>query len=72
MYHQLHDRLHEGDPSAMTVLYVYLNLLQETREMVSNLRKYLRAYAKLHDTEFSGHAIPENGEIQNLKTIDHE
>ncbi len=54
MYHQLHDRLHEGDPATMTVLYVYLNLLQETREMVSNLRKYLRAYAKLHDTEFSG------------------
>ncbi len=56
MYHKLHDRLHEGNPSAMTVLYVYLNMLQETREMVSNLRKYLRAYAKLHDTEFSGSA----------------
>ena len=59
MYHKLHDRLHEGDPSAMTVLYVYLNLLQETREMVANLRKYLRAYAKLRDTEFSGSRIPE-------------
>lgn len=58
MYHKLHDRLHEGDPSAMTALYVYLNMLQETREMVSNLRKYLRAYAKLHDTEFSGHSLP--------------
>ncbi len=59
MYHKLHDRLHEGDPSAMTVLYVYLNLLQETREMVANLRKYLRAYAKLRDSEFSGSRIPE-------------
>lgn len=58
MYHKLHGRLHEGDPSAMTALYVYLNMLQETREMVSNLRKYLRAYAKLHDTEFSGHSVP--------------
>lgn len=58
MYHKLHGRLHEGDPSAMTALYVYLNMLQETREMVSNLRKYLRAYAKLHDTEFSGHSLP--------------
>lgn len=58
MYHKLHGRLHAGDPSAMTALYVYLNMLQETREMVSNLRKYLRAYAKLHDTEFSGHSLP--------------
>ncbi len=66
MYHQLHDRLHEGDPAAMTVLYVYLNLLQETREMVSNLRKYLRAYAKLHDTEFSGHT--EENERMKLET----
>ncbi|WP_294599341.1 inorganic phosphate transporter [uncultured Rikenella sp.] len=58
MYHLLHDRLQEGDPAAMTVLYVYLNMLQESREMLSNLRKYLRAYAKLHDTEFSGHPAP--------------
>lgn len=63
MYHKLHDRLHEGDPSTMTVLYVYLNMLQETREMVSNLRKYLRAYAKLHDTEFSGYAAPKHAGI---------
>lgn len=53
-YHSLHNNLHEGDPSTMTVLYVYLNTLQETREMVSTLRKYLRAYAKLRDNEFSG------------------
>lgn len=59
MYHSLHDRLHEGDPAAMTVLYVYLNMLQETREMVSNLRKYLRAYAKLRDTDFSDRPMPE-------------
>ena len=31
----------------MTVLYVYLNSLQETQEMVSNLRKFLRALIKL-------------------------
>ena len=58
MYHKLHGRLHEGNPATMTVLYVYLNMLQETREMVSNLRKYLRAYAKLRDTEFSDRPIP--------------
>lgn len=50
MYLNLHERLREGDPATMTVLYVYLNLLQETREMISNLRKYLRGYAQLHDT----------------------
>ena len=53
-YHRLHDQLREGDPAATTVLYVYLNMLQETQEMVSSIRKYLRAYAKLRDPEFSG------------------
>lgn len=48
-YHRLHEPLRDGDPGAMSVIYVYLNLLQETREMVSSLRKYLRGYAKLHD-----------------------
>jgi len=38
----------------MTVLYVYLNMLQETREMVSSLRRYLRAYAKLRDNSYTG------------------
>lgn len=58
-YHGLFDKLHDGDPATMTVLYVYINLLQESREMVSTLRKYLRAYAKLHDSEFSGRTLPE-------------
>lgn len=35
----------------MTVLYVYINVLQETQEMVSAIRKHLRAYAKLHGTK---------------------
>ncbi len=47
-------QLSHGDAATIGVLYVYLNTLQETREMVSNLRKYLRAYAKLRDSEFSG------------------
>ena len=66
MYHNLHDRLHESDPSAMTVLYVYLNMLQETREMVSNLRKYLRAYAKLHDSDFSGITMSGRAAIKDV------
>lgn len=53
-YHKLYVQLRDGDTATITVLYVYLNMLQETREMLSNLRKYLRAYAKLRDTDFSG------------------
>ena len=52
-YHRLFTQLREGDPSAMTVVYVYLNMLQETQELVSGVRKYLRAYAKLFDSDFS-------------------
>lgn len=57
-YHRLFEQLHEGDPMNMTVLYVYINILQETREMASSLRKYLRAFAKLHDSEFRSRTIP--------------
>lgn len=52
-YHSLYDHLREGDTSTMTVLYVYLNVLQETQEMVSGLRKYLRAYAKMISNDYS-------------------
>lgn len=51
-YHRVHDQLRDGDPATMTVLYVYVNILQETQEMVSSIRKYLRAFAKLRDPEF--------------------
>jgi hypothetical protein len=51
-YHRVHDQLRDGDTSAMAVLYVYVNMLQETQEMVSSIRKYLRAFAKLRDSEF--------------------
>lgn len=53
-YHRVHQRLSHADASAVAVLYVYVNLLQETREMVSSMRKYLRAFAKLRDSDFSG------------------
>jgi len=52
-YHRLFTHLREGDAASMTVVYVYLNMLQETQEMVSGIRKYLRAYAKLLDSGFS-------------------
>lgn len=51
-YHRIQDHLREGDTDSMTVLYVYVNILQETQEMVSSVRKYLRAFAKLRDSEF--------------------
>ena len=51
-YHKAHDHLREGDASTMSVLYVYVNVLQETQELVSSIRKYLRAFAKLRDSEF--------------------
>ncbi len=51
-YHRAHDQLREGDASTMAVLYVYINMLQETQEMVSSIRKYLRAFAKLRDSDF--------------------
>ena len=51
-YHRAHDHLRDGDTSAMAVLYVYVNMLQETQEMVSSIRKYLRAFAKLRNSEF--------------------
>ena len=51
-YHRAYEQLRDGDTETMTVLYVYVNILQETQEMVSSVRKYLRAFAKLRDTEF--------------------
>lgn len=51
-YHSAQEQLNTNDPSTMTVVYVYINVLQETREMVSMLRKYLRAYAKLLKADY--------------------
>ncbi len=56
-YHKLYSQLREGNVESMTVIYVYLNMLQETQEMVSGLRKYLRAFAKLLDSNFSSRKI---------------
>lgn len=51
-YHRAHNQLRDGDASTVTVLYVYVNMLQETQEMVTSIRRYLRAFAKLCDSEF--------------------
>lgn len=65
-YHRLYEQLRTGDTSVMNVVYVYLNMLQETRELVSSLRKYVRAHAKMHDTDFTGrldHAVSNRAQI---------
>lgn len=53
-YHKLYASIRDDNPSSMTVFYVYLNLLQETREMVSTIRKYIRSFAKMRDNDYSG------------------
>lgn len=53
-YHRLYEQIRTGNPETMTVLYVYLNMMQETKEFVASHRKFLRAYAKLVETEYSG------------------
>ncbi|MCM1092446.1 MAG: inorganic phosphate transporter [Lachnospiraceae bacterium] len=45
---EVYEHLQNGDPANMTVAYVYLNLLQESRELVTALRKMLRASGKLN------------------------
>ena len=44
----VYDQLQRGDADHMTVAYVYLNVLQETQEFITSLRKLLRANGKLN------------------------
>lgn len=45
---EVYDLLQNGDTADMSVAYVYLNLLQESQELVTSLRKMLRAAGKLN------------------------
>ncbi|MDE6331806.1 MAG: inorganic phosphate transporter, partial [Muribaculaceae bacterium] len=56
IYHRVHDQIRDGDTAEVSVLYVYVNLLQETQEMVSMIRKYLRAFAKLQNSDYRSRA----------------
>lgn len=47
--HLVYDYLQSGDNEKLSVSYVYLNLLQESQDLVSNLRKLLRAAHKLNE-----------------------
>ena len=44
---KVHDELRDSAPADMTVLYAYLNMMQEQQELLSSLRKLLRADYKL-------------------------
>lgn len=62
MTRDVYDLLQKGDVENMTVTYVYLNVLQETQEFVTSLRKMLRAIGKLNLApasyrSFSRHAV---------------
>jgi hypothetical protein len=46
--HRVYDFLQAGETEKLSVSYVYLNLLQESQDMVSSLRKLLRAAHKLN------------------------
>lgn len=55
--------LQQGDTENLTVTYVYLNVLQETQELVTSLRKMLRAVGKFNLApssyrSFSQHLVP--------------
>lgn len=50
MTDSIYSDLPNESPDNLTVTYVYLNLLRESQEMVSSLRKLMRASAKLHDS----------------------
>ena len=60
----VYDLLQRGDAENMTVAYVYLNVLQETQEFITSLRKLLRANGKLNLApasyrSFSTHTTPD-------------
>lgn len=62
----VYDLLQKADTENLTVTYVYLNVLQETQEFVTSLRKMLRAVGKLNLApasyrSFSQHSAPETG-----------
>jgi hypothetical protein len=45
----VYEYLQNGDAERLAVSYVYLNILQESQDMVSNLRRLLRAAHKLNE-----------------------
>lgn len=47
--HAVYSHVRNGNPDRLAITYVYLNMLQESQDLISSLRKLLRAAAKLSD-----------------------
>lgn len=58
----------DDDGTDMTVAYVYLNLLQESQELVTSLRKMLRASGKLNlaPSSYRSFTHPDNPKVSTL------
>ena len=58
----------DDDGTDMTVAYVYLNLLQESQELVTSLRKMLRASGKLNlaPSSYRSFTHPDNPKVSAL------
>lgn len=54
---QVFTHLREDDVEQLTVSYVYLNMLQESQEMISNLRHLMRAGRKLRSVAGNASAL---------------
>lgn len=59
---EMYEFIRNDDDSNMTVAYVYLNLLQESQELVTSLRKMLRASGKLNLSPSSYRSFTHPGE----------
>ena len=57
----VYEMLQKGDPEKMAVTYVYLNMLQESQEFVTSLRKMLRASGKLNLAPSTYRSFSNNG-----------
>lgn len=54
----VYEHLRSGRPDTLTVTYVYLNLLQESRELVSSLRKLMSAVSMLATVPVAAAEVP--------------
>ena len=68
----VYDLLQKGDTDNMTVAYVYLNVLQESQEFITSLRKMLRASGKLNLAPSSYRSFSHHdsrGESASISTV---
>ena len=58
--------LQQSDADKMAVTYVYLNMLQESQEFVTSLRKMLRASGKLNLAPSTYRSFSHSDKIKTL------